>query len=71
MSNEKLSKFGKYFVAYGEFHDNFYNKVIHIVCIPVIYYTMMYLFRNFLSIAFKGHYLEINFPLMLTAAVTM
>lgn len=71
MSEENLSKFGKYFVAYGEFHDNLFNKLIHIVCIPAIYYTMMYLFRNFLSLAFKGYYLEINYPLLLTTFVTL
>ena len=71
MSEDRLSKFGKYFIEYGEFHDNLHNKLIHIICIPAIYYSMMYLYRNFMSIAFKGHYLEINFPLLLTLSVTM
>ncbi len=43
----KLGKFEKFFISYGEFHNNKVNKIIHVICVPLIVLSMAYLTRNF------------------------
>lgn len=41
--DSKLSSFGQFFCNYGEFHDNYVNKAIHIICIPLIGFSLMFI----------------------------
>lgn len=43
----KNNSFIKFFCNYGEFHDNLVNKIIHVVCIPTIAFTLIFLLRKF------------------------
>ena len=57
----KLSKFAKFFIAYGEFHNDKINKVIHLVCIPLLSFSLFALlqFLNY-RFLFVGTYFEVN-----------
>lgn len=35
-----LPSFDQFFVSYGSYHDNVVNKLIHIVCIPQIFFSL-------------------------------
>ena len=61
MENNKLSKFAKFFIAYGEYHNNKVNKIIHLICIPLISFTLLTLlqFINY-RFFFKDTLFEIN-----------
>ncbi len=41
-----MSKFNEFFINYGEFHDNIVNKLIHIVCIPMITFSLFGLLQK-------------------------
>lgn len=41
----KLSKFQRFFYDYGRYHSNRINVWIHVLCIPVIYVSLMQLLR--------------------------
>ncbi len=36
-----MSKFRQFFVEYGEFHDNLVNKIIHLICIPQLTFSLI------------------------------
>jgi uncharacterized membrane protein YGL010W len=61
IKDHKLSKFAKFFIAYGEYHNNKINKFIHLICIPILTATllglMQYINYRFL---FSGTIFEIN-----------
>ena len=61
MKENKLSKFAKFFIAYGEYHNNKINRLIHLVCIPLIYFSLFGLmqFINY-RYFFVGSIFEIN-----------
>jgi 2-hydroxy fatty acid dioxygenase len=35
-----LPSFDQFFVSYGSYHDNIVNKIIHIICIPQILFSL-------------------------------
>ena len=35
-----MSRFINFYVDYGEFHDNTVNKIIHLICIPVLTFSL-------------------------------
>lgn len=41
-----LPSFSQFFVSYGSYHDNIVNKLIHIICIPQIYFSMYAMFLH-------------------------
>jgi uncharacterized membrane protein YGL010W len=36
----KLNKFQKYFYDYGCYHNNIINIIIHVICVPIIVFTL-------------------------------
>ncbi len=35
-----MSNFKEFFIDYGEFHDNTVNKIIHIICVPQLVFSI-------------------------------
>ena len=40
-------EFHDFFVSYGQYHDNAINKIIHVLCIPLLYFSLAALLQYF------------------------
>jgi uncharacterized membrane protein YGL010W len=58
---EELNKFQYFFYDYGRYHNNTVNKIIHIIFVPLISATLLYLLRSFSSFLTGRDFEDLSF----------
>lgn len=62
-----------FFSAYGSYHNNIVNKIIHLVCIPTIVFSLLGLLHHVtfhFDILSNNKLFEVNFQLIFVLLVT-
>jgi len=66
----KLTLFQHFYLAYARFHNNKVNKLIHILCIPILEFTIMAFFTHrFMLFSFQIKDFTIDIDITLASII--